>query len=36
MSITFYNTNDPKQIILSNLTEKDNLLGVNNNKMIVL
>ncbi|ALH23201.1 hypothetical protein ceV_295 [Chrysochromulina ericina virus CeV-01B] len=33
MSITFYNTNDPKQIILSNLTEKDNLLGVNENKI---
>ena len=33
MSVTFYNTNDPKQIILSNLTEKDNLLGVNENKI---
>jgi len=33
MSLTFYNTNDPKQIILSNLTEKDNLLGVNKNKI---
>lgn len=33
MSITFYNTNDPKQIILSNLTEKDNLLGINKNKI---
>jgi len=33
MSVTFYNTNNPKQIILSNLTEKDKLLGVKKNKV---
>ena len=33
MSATFYNTNNPQQIILSNLTEKDKLLGVSKNKV---
>jgi len=33
MSVTLYNTNNPKEIILSNLTEKDRLLGVSKNKV---